>query len=748
MTRPSPFKRMTIGFKIAGSLTVLLLLIIGTDEVTFILQRNRIADIIFAELELVNSAARITLRDVIEEIQFRTIDLSSDGFIRDATKTILQTKDQKTVTELGEYIRHTGLPLDPSIYGINIVDGSGTVIASSDPQEIGSSNARYVQELQSEDFVYGAAQISDFMPINDFKTPTIALTIATPLTDKISGKRLGALISFIKAESIIDALKSKNAQLIKTNRRYSAMDIFLVNKGGYIVDKRYISDMRLTQKVDPAMIPQCNKQSAYKNANKVDVIGTTLCMENGWMLITVIPQTQAMQSITDTRWSLIALTALLVSLVLLIIYMAKRGIVNPINTLANAARQLGEGNLDIRTSVATSDELEDLGAALNEMAEKLKDSHVLLAQKISEVTKNFEKFKLAVEGTSDHIVITDTEGTILYANKAAEETTGYPREEIIGNKPSLWGKQMPLEFYRNMWDTIKNQRENFHAEITNKRKDGRLYIAETHISPLFDEQGGLYGFVGLERDITRQKEIDKAKTEFVSIASHQLRTPLTIISWYIEMLSDPQGATLSEKQRQYIEEILRANKRMIELVNALLNVSRIDLGTFIVDVMPVDFSAAMEDALNDLSIQIARKDIRITKQYDGSLPLINADPKLLRIIFQNLLTNAIKYTPSGGSVTIGLSQAQSDILISVADTGFGIPAHQQGKIFSKFFRADNAREKEPDGNGLGLYIVRSIVEHAGGTIRFTSEENKGTTFTVTIPLTGMHAKEGTKSLAM
>ena len=742
------FKRMTIGFKIVASFALLLLLIVGVDMATFIIQRNRISDVIFAELALMNNSSRVALRDIIDGMQFETTHFSSDDTVRDATQQIIKKGDQKAVEALGEHLQKNVLPLDPSIYAINIVNQSGRVIASNDPQEIGGDDLRYVQELGSEDFTYGTAQISDFMPVNNLKTPTIALAIATPLIDKITGKRLGALISFIKAESIVDALKIKNGQLAKINKRYAAMDLFLVNKNGYVIDARHIKGTQLMLHVDFATIPGCGKQKGYRNDRGIDVIGAALCMENGWMLVTEVPQAQAMQPIEDTRQNLIYLTAILVLLILMIIYMAKRKIVDPIKALANTAQQLGGGDFDIQTNIATSDELGDLGIALNEAAGKLRDSHVLLAQKIREVTKNFEKFKLAVEGTSDHVVITDMEGVILYANKAAEKTTGYLREEIVGNKPSLWGKQMPIEFYKSMWDTIKTKRGNFYGEITNKRKNGQIYITESHISPLFDEQGSPYGFVGVERDITRQKEIDKSKTEFVSIASHQLRTPLTIISWYIEMLSDPHDTTLSEKQKQYIEEIMRANKRMIELVNALLNVSRIDLGTFMVDVVPTDFSIAIEDTLKDLSLQIARKDLHVARQYDKSLSPVNADPKLLRIIFQNLLTNAIKYTPAGGSITIGLSKTQSNILISVADTGFGIPAYQQEKIFSKFFRADNAREREPDGNGLGLYIIKSLLEHSGGRIWFTSEENKGTTFFVELPLTGMRAKEGTKSLAI
>jgi len=741
------FKRLTIGFKIISGLSVILLLVIGTSVVTFIMQKNRISDAIFTELMLVNNASRVVLLDVIDGMQRRAIDFSSDGFIRDATQEIVRTGNQETIDALGEHLRKNKLVLDPAMYGINILDRSSMVIASTDSHEIGKDGSHYVQKLQPEDFVYGAAQVSDFISTDSFGVSMVALAVAAPLTDKMTGEHIGTLVNFIEAGSIADALKIKNELLTGIDEHYAAMNLFLVNNDGYIIDSRYFNGARMTRQADVVTILKCSLQKSYENIQGINVIAAALCMENGWTLVTEVPEAEAMQSIEDTRKSLIYLAALLTALILFIIYAINKRVIDPIKALASAAKKLGEGDFDIRTHIITSDELGDLSDAFNDTAKKLKDSHVLLTKKIREVTEDFKKFKLAVDGTSDHIVITDTNGIILYANSAAELTTGYTHEEILGNTPALWGKQMPTDFYRTMWNTIKEQRKSFYGEITNKRKNGQIYIAEAHISPLFDEQGSLYGFVGVERDITRQKEVDKSKTEFVSVASHQLRTPLTIINWYIEMLSDPQSVTLSEKQKRYIEEIARASKRMIELVNALLNVSRIDMGTFMVDVEPIDFSLAMDDVLKDLFLQIARKDMRITKNYDETLPPISADPKLLRIIFQNLITNAVKYTQNGGSITISLSQKRSNILISVTDNGLGIPMHQQNKIFSKFFRADNAREKEPDGNGLGLYIVKSLVEHSGGKIWFTSEENKGTTFYVELPLSGMQAKKGSRPLA-
>jgi signal transduction histidine kinase len=144
-------------------------------------------------------------------------------------------------------------------------------------------------------------------------------------------------------------------------------------------------------------------------------------------------------------------------------------------------------------------------------------------------------------------------------------------------------------------------------------------------------------------------------------------------------------------------------------------------------------------------MQVEKKKLKVTQSY-GKLPLVEADQNLATIVFQNLLTNAVKYTPEGGSVKVDLAQQGEEAVLTVSDTGYGIPKEQQGKIFSKLFRADNVREAGIEGTGLGLYMVKSIVESSGGRIWFESEVGKGTTFHVALPISGMKKREGTKRL--
>jgi len=199
--------------------------------------------------------------------------------------------------------------------------------------------------------------------------------------------------------------------------------------------------------------------------------------------------------------------------------------------------------------------------------------------------------------------------------------------------------------------------------------------------------------------------------------------------------------------REIIKEMDETSEGMIDLVNGLLNVSRIDLGTFAIDPKMVYPKHITEVVLRELRPGINSKKLKIEEFYDESVGDLSADPKILKIIIQNLLSNAVKYTPEKGSIKISIVKDGDFILFSVTDSGIGIPKKQQSKIFGKLFRADNAIQSvSSEGTGLGLYVAKAVVEQSGGKIWFESKENKGTTFSFTLPSSGMKKKEGNKEL--
>ncbi|OGD76885.1 hypothetical protein A2368_04840 [Candidatus Collierbacteria bacterium RIFOXYB1_FULL_49_13] len=353
--------------------------------------------------------------------------------------------------------------------------------------------------------------------------------------------------------------------------------------------------------------------------------------------------------------------------------------------------------------------------------------------------------QLAVDNASDHIIITDPEGVIIYANKAVGSITGFSPQEVVGKKAGskeLWGGQMPIEFYKNLWHTIKIAKKPFFDLINNKRKNGEIYTAETHITPVLDDQGQVISFVGIERDVTKAQEVDRMKTEFISLASHQLRTPLTAVKWLLEELLAGDVGKLTAKQRELAEDISLSNERMISLVNSLLNVSRMESGRIIIDPKPADLTNLINSVITEISPRFEKKQITPTISVQHDLPQINLDPKLIFEVYKNLLTNALKYTPTGGRVNISITRESDEVLSQITDTGVGILPAEQPRIFEKFFRGSNVIQLETEGSGLGLYLTKTIIESSHGRIWFESTPQVGTTFKFTLPITGMQAKKG------
>jgi PAS domain S-box-containing protein len=367
----------------------------------------------------------------------------------------------------------------------------------------------------------------------------------------------------------------------------------------------------------------------------------------------------------------------------------------------------------------------------------------------NKLTESEQKFRSYIDKAPDGIFVINKNGAFIEANNSSLLFIGCSEEDLKKIKffDIICDKDVPqikkhLEtvlklgqaeddvLYKRRGDNVEGDSCGRYFNVSSVKLSGDLILV----------------FV---KDITKEKEVDKAKTEFVSLASHQLRTPLSAINWYSEMLLAGDGGKLTKDQRKFSEEISASNKRMVELVNSLLNVSRLEMGTFIIDPEPTNVVEIMESVIKEQIPMIVSKKIEVKKKISSDIPIINSDPKLLRIVFQNLVSNAVKYTSENKSlyVEISLDKKKKSIYIKVQDEGYGIQKNQQDRIFSKLFRADNVKKKNTEGTGLGLYIVKAIVAHAGGNIWFESEENKGTIFHLMLPLKGMKAKKGDRSLS-
>ncbi len=361
------------------------------------------------------------------------------------------------------------------------------------------------------------------------------------------------------------------------------------------------------------------------------------------------------------------------------------------------------------------------------------------SQELAKMVADLKKLELAVENASDIIFVADADGKIISINKAAETLLGYGSGEIAGKTLAALGRPGDDGIYRRIWNGIKKQKRPFSGEIVNIRKNGQAAVFELHVAPVTDNRGRIFSFIGIERDRTEAKAMDRAKTEFISLASHQLRTPLATISMSAQMLLNGALGALDGETRKQVAEIFKTADQMAALIELFLNVSRVEMGRLAIDPQPTEVAPFIKEALQKIRPQAEEKKIKLQTKIPKDLPSINADRKVLYMALENLLTNAVKYTPAGGCVGVAVEKNNDDIVFSVADNGIGIPKDQLGLVFNKMFRASNVGAIK--GIGLGLNMARNIIQQSGGRIWVRSQPGQGSEFFISLPLAGMKRKQ-------
>jgi|GEM_PF-1699521 PAS domain S-box-containing protein len=360
------------------------------------------------------------------------------------------------------------------------------------------------------------------------------------------------------------------------------------------------------------------------------------------------------------------------------------------------------------------------------------------AIKLEKAVADLKNLQLAVENASDIVFIADFKGTILSVNRAAESILGLETGHVVGRNISQFGRPVDPDFYRKIMRKIKTGGRIFSGEVASVDREGKKMVFDLKTSAVISREGKILFFVGIMRDRTEAKEIDRAKTEFISLVAHQLRTPLATMTMAAELVLNNYVGKVDAAARETIKNIYNSAHQMSGLIELFLNLSRIELGRLQINPEPLEMIDLAQDLVKLIKPQAAAKGIAFETEFSDSLPVMNVDRRIMYIALENLLTNAVKYTPEGGKIVFAMRVEKDKLAISVADTGVGIPKSQLSLIFTKMFRAANVGDIK--GMGLGLNITKNTIEQGGGQIFFQSEENKGSTFSITIPLSGMKRK--------
>lgn len=490
----------------------------------------------------------------------------------------------------------------------------------------------------------------------------------------------------------------------------------------------------------------------------------------GWFLVVEKQTQEVLAPLTKMINWLIIITLSVFGLVVILALWLTYSLNKPIKKLIEDVEQIQAGDLDHKINILGKDEIGQLAKTLANMVVAVKRSRAEVDKKVAEQTteikqkaadladqqaaifniledveierdvaaKERDKVDIILHSIGDGVFVVDKNERLLIFNQVAENISGFKVEEALGKKYGdilkfVFEKDGKIndEFVKKSMATGEIKTMANHTMLI--RKDGTKVSVADSASPVKDKNGQVIGCVVVFRDVTKEREIDTMKSEFVSVASHQLRTPLTGIKWFAELLLKTK---LSAKTKDYVKQIAISNDRMVHLVDDLLNVSRMETGRkFDIVLKDTDLVALSKDVILEQTPTAAERHITISCAADSPKKLVLAVDELkMRQVFQNLISNSIKYSKEKTNIILGCQQKKDEIIFYVKDQGIGIPKHQRDKVYEKFFRAENAFTMHTDGTGLGLYIVKVIVEAHHGKIWFESEENKGTTFYFSLPV--------------
>lgn len=402
-----------------------------------------------------------------------------------------------------------------------------------------------------------------------------------------------------------------------------------------------------------------------------------------------------------------------------ILYWLSRRVTRPIVQMREVAGRVARGDFTEKAPTRVSGELGELAAALNDMSSQL-------AARIRELSEEKADLSAILAGMTEGVLVVRPDGRIRLTNQALRSPFAID-EEAIGK--TVWEAFHNISLQELVSEVIQ-EGDVAARELTFLTPNERAY--ELSATRLQDHQGILTGVIVVFHDITRMRQFENTRKEFVANVSHELRTPLSIIKGYVETLLDEQPPD-EQTARQFLQTVQRHSRRLEALIADLLSISALESQQARLNFEPVSMHAAAQSVVDELARQASERSVAVSVEISDSISAVRADARRLHQVLFNLLDNAIKYTPSGGHVTIRADEKDGLIETTVADDGPGIAAEHLPHVFERFYRVDKARSRELGGTGLGLSIVKHIVQSHTGRVWAESQLEKGSTFHFTLP---------------
>lgn len=519
-------------------------------------------------------------------------------------------------------------------------------------------------------------------------------------------------------QSIMDNTRIFSGRLGVDNYR----NYYVLNKNGELQDGSsdgYVS-FELSQNIITAMNGETGN-SVNKEAKYMDYAYPI--MENGAVsyILYIRDTKEEISEISKNLFDII-IKAILIGILFSVIFgfFMSKTITSPITDLTSKAERLARGEFDNLTDVEERDEIGKLNNTFNSMAKTLRNT-------LDEMAGEKNKIETILKGMTDGVIAFNLEGKVIHINPAAENLLGIANVDAIEFDQFFADLNVDIKLGEFLYfDTIK---------AVEKRIDFNALHLAAYFAPFMAESEKA-GVIVVLQDMTEMQRLDNVRREFVANVSHELKTPLTTVKSYSETIIE-SGAQDRDMTLSFLKVINNETDRMTRIVKDLLLLSGMDYSKVAWDKTEFDVSALIEDVVMKLRIEAEHRNQTIQYILSSNLPLIYGDKDKIEQVLINVINNAIKYTPDGGSITVSSGVIRNEIYIKVQDNGIGIPEKDLPRLFERFYRVDKARSRESGGTGLGLAIAKEIVDKHGGNITIESNLGEGTVVIIRLPLAGI-----------
>jgi two-component system, NtrC family, sensor histidine kinase KinB len=437
-----------------------------------------------------------------------------------------------------------------------------------------------------------------------------------------------------------------------------------------------------------------------------------------------------------------SLMASIVGLILSIIATAWliRSFITPAELLTDRVKQIGAGKVDLKIDVLSDDEIGQLSREFNKMTERLRQYDEM---NIDKILAEKRKSEVIVDSIADGLIMTDATLRVIHVNKVIADLFGIDELASIGKDLRAVIPDARLLGLISQSARANGELQEQSITFLQFERNGETLYFRPKLTTLRDREGRLFGIVALLQDITQFKELDRMKSEFIATVSHEFRTPVTSINMSIDILNQELLGPLTARQKDLVTSAKEDCHRLTKLARELLQLAKIESGRIQLHEEELQIAEVIGSSLHPLQIQFQEKNVRLVTDLQPDLPPLRADEQQVSWVITNLVTNALKHTPAGGTVTVSGRRDGESLRVEVQDTGVGIPREFLAKVFDKFVQVKQSSDTTPGSVGLGLAIAKEIVEMYGGRIWADSEVGKGSTFAFVLPFRMTHAISST-----